>query len=141
MLITDDLCRSHDVDYMTGVDPEDADAKLLKGMWDIRHPYLPLFTAALEAKRYFEQLAGDQYTSTLYYFPERQKSLTYELWQTSVYDIKHSHHGENKIGQDLETRWKKILHGIWLGHCYASTYSPYTLVFLYFKLFFACLCI
>lgn len=132
-LITDDLCRSHDVDYMTGVYPPDADAKLLEGMWDLQHPYLPLFAAALEAKRYFENIAGELYTSSLYYFPDRQKSLTYELWQQSVYDNEHTYLGDNKIGLDLETRWKKLLHGIWLGHCYASVYSPYTLVFLFDK--------
>lgn len=115
----DAFCRAHDVAYMTGVPPEDADAKLLEDMYTIRHPYLPLFVAIFEAKRYYELIAGTKYTSSLYYFQEENKSLAYVLWQKSVYDNKNRKKGELQVGIDLEKRWQKILHDIRIGYCYA----------------------
>lgn len=63
---------------------------------------------------------GKEYTSSLYYFAEGQKSLTFHLSKKSVYDdfwrgdvIAH--------GIELEKRWIQLLHDIWAGFCYAQS--------------------
>lgn len=83
MYVPDELCRQHDVDYMQQVNPEVADAKLLQGLWDLKHPYLPVFVAVFEAKRYFEQIFGETYTSSLYYIPINETSLVYYIARSS----------------------------------------------------------
>lgn len=104
---------------MTGMPAEDADAKLLQSMWNLGHPYLPLFVSIFEAKRYYELIAGTKYTSSLYYFPEEKMSLTYVLWQHSVYENQDKEKSEVKTGISLEKRWQRTLHNVWLGYCYA----------------------
>lgn len=126
ILFSDNLCREHDVDYLLGVSPEIADARLLQGMWSLKHPLLPLFVAVFEAKRYYESIVGDKYTSALYYFPEGHKSLTFFVSKSSVYDATtHALDEESRaFGLHLEERWMKILHDIWSGHCYSSALPP-----------------
>lgn len=120
VIFSDDLCRQHDVEYMLGIPPEEADDNLLKGLWDIRSPLLPLFETVFLAKTYFEAEFGKKYTSSLYYLPENQQSLLFYLSTKSSYDEVDSFSPEYKKGLQLEEKWKKILYSVWQGYCYVD---------------------
>lgn len=87
---------------------------------------LPLFVAVFEAKRFFESVYGTSYTSSLYYFPEKQKSLLFALAETSAYDDLYPFSPEYKEGRKLEEKWKRILFNMWQGYCYAQDMPGFT---------------
>lgn len=106
------------MDYMLQVNPEVADEKLLQGIWELKHPYLPLFVAVFESKRYYERVFGEKYTSSLYYVPLNETSLVYFMARRSNYDATEVN---DSICRELEDRWMKLLLGVWEGYCYAKT--------------------
>lgn len=111
---------------MLGMPAEVADEKLLKGMWDMKSPFLPLFVAVFEAKRYFEAEFGSDYTSSLYYFPEKHKSLIFTLADESSYDNIDTYSTQFTRGRELEKRWKSILFNVWQGFCYSKSLPEVT---------------
>lgn len=102
------------------ITPDEADLKLLNGIFKLKHPFLPLFVAVFEAKRYFENVFDLTYTSSLYFTKERGTSLMYAMAKTSIYDRMNSHDIEVRQGKRLETDWEKLLYDIWSGYCYAQ---------------------
>jgi len=129
ILFTDAACRKHDVDYLLGVLPSEADEALLTTVQLHRKDLFPLFAAAMSAKKYFESQIGGSYTSFLYFYPAGfYPSLTLHFAHETVYDKTSAGTLTTARaiweGQAQESKWISILQNIWLGSCY--TVDPET---------------
>lgn len=106
---------------MLGMDPIQADDRLLAAALVASPTYYRLFLLVFKMKRAFESTWGLQYTSKLYFTTAGfQPSFTLNFHDQSAYTEDEK---KNDVkGIEFERRWKKILQDIWRGTCFSKAY-------------------